>query len=628
MSTTAATVQPVVRFRMVSPRTTAAGLVLFSVALCALRWCKMDTLWGDSPRWIFEAYRTGSGEFPYRDFTWQYPPLAILLSGMAISVVGAKFAVLQGLLDVMSASLVLLTWDTARRFVAGPLPVTVAILLACAGVANGGNFALFSLQLYTPAILLGAIGLLLVVREMADYLTSGSMTRTKTGWLIVGSTIGLLSKPEFIVGVLGCLVATALLDRGLWFRSGARTGWAWHHTRILLLATTPAIAVYAGIVALCGAHKVLSGIGGYGTAGLTCPWWPTGLGLFGALVAVGYGVIVVAICSLLQLRRSWVRYGKMNLLLWAGALLSVAAAAVYLPYCVTELPIFSEGATPFRIVSFFLSTGTVLLPVMWIGILMWVVLVIRFSRAPEQRRNEYALLILVLTPAVLISLRGLFGTTMSQLTQVSVAAYPLWFIVLPCLILWLPRAFEFTRRPAVMASAALLAYAILRLTGAVVTETTGEYIPLHTDAGTIKLRDTQIAPKVYSYVMAHTDQGEPILDIADGGGVNFGGHRASPIFSTQFTAFAPDANHLNTDLVRMEQHPPRLVIANEGATFQATYGLCTNTGCTFPALVWRSSRLACDPSRTFPVLDYIRSHYQEVARFGEKVIYIRKTAGQ
>ena len=618
-----ATARSVVPPRVVSSRATAVGLTIFCLALCALHWGKLDTLWGDSARWIFEAYRTGSGEFPYRDFAWQYPPLAILLSGAALSVMGAKFAVLLALLDIISISLVLLMWDTARRFLPDLLAVSAAIVLACAGVANGANFALFSLQIYTPAILLGAIGLLLVIREMADYLTTGWMTRTKIGWTILGSTIGLLSKPEFIVGVLGCLVATALLDRGIWFRSGAREGWAWYHARMFLLATAPAIAAYAAIIALCGRNNVFSAIGGYGAAVLTCPWWPTGLGVFGALVAVGYGVIAAAVCSLLQVRSSWARYGKMNILLWAGALLSAAGAVAYLPYCIAELPVFQGRATPLSIVKFFLSSGTVLLPVMWIGILVWVALIAGFRRISKRRRTEYSLLVLLLTPAILISFRGLFGGTMSQLTQVSNAAYPFWFIVWPYLMLWLLRTFEFARHPIVVVSATLLVFAGLHLMGAAVAETGAKYTRLDTDAGTIKLRDTQIAPRVYSYVMAHTRPGEPILDVADGGGINFGGHRSSPIFSTQFTALEPDANHMNMDLIRMENNPPRLVIANEGPAFQATYGLCTNTACAFPALVWRSTRLACDPSFTFPVLDYIRSHYQEAARFGQKVIYLR-----
>jgi len=64
-----------------------------------------------------------------------------------------------------------------------------------------------------------------------------------------------------------------------------------------------------------------------------------------------------------------------------------------------------------------------------------------------------------------------------------------------------------------------------------------------------------------------------------------------------------------------------MVIATAEIDFGATYGMCVETGCTFPNLVWRSTRLACDPNRKFPVLEYIKQHYIPVAHFGDKVIY-------
>ena len=608
----------------VSPRSTVLGLTVFCVLLCVLRWNKLDSFWGDAPRWIFEAYRTALGEFPYRDFTWQYPPLAVLLSGAAFAVGGANFATIQVFVDIVGICLVLVTWDTARRFLPGRVSLAVAAVLACAGVGNATNFALFSLQVYTPAILVGAVGMLLLIRTKADYLASGSMTRNQLVWMSIGSTIGLLSKPEFIVGVLGVLVAAAWLDPLRWSRPTNRKAWARRHVRTFLLATVPAIVVYAAVMALSSPLRVSAGIGGYGTAALTCPWWPTGLGLFGGIVAVGYGLTVAALCLLLRFRKSWARYGRWNALLWAGAILSVAATAAYLPYCVAELPVFASKATAPRFLAFFLSTGTVLLPVMWIGILALFGFVFSYTRLSEKQRRQSAPFIILVTPAFLISLRGLFGGTMSQLTQVSMGAYPIWFIVGPMLLLWFLDRFEITLHPVTVTSVVLLSYALVRLAGAVVTEVSAPYSRLETDAGAIRVRDREVAPQVYAYVAAHTERGEPILDVADGGGVNFGGHRPSPIFSTQFTAFAPSAELMNTDLARIERHPPRLVIANEGETFQATYGLCMNTGCSFPSLVWRSSRLACDPSRTFPVLDYIRQHYREVAQFGGKVIYARQ----
>jgi hypothetical protein len=594
--------------------------------LCLLRWCKLDTLWGDSARWMFEAYRAASGELPYRDFAQQYPPLPLMLSAATLWIAGAKFVVLQCWVDILSVLVVLLTWDTARRFLPGALPIAVAIVLACSGVANASNFALFSLQIYNPAILLGVIGLLLVIREMADFVERRYVTGRSLGWTVLGATIGLLSKPEFIVGVLGCLATVALLDIRLWRRDRLGFARSWDLCRLLAAATAPAIAMYGAFAALCGPANLMAGIGGYGTAKLTCPWWPTGLGLFGACVAVGYGVIAVAAFSLLHVRRFWIRYEWKNLLLWMGALLSAFAIAIYLPFCIAELPVFSGGATPFRIVSFFLSTGTVLLPVMWVGILVLVAMAVEFLRGREGAWIDRAPILLVLAPAFLISLRGLFGGTMSQLTQVSMAAYPLWFIAGPYLILWFLRKFGSGRDPAATVVVTMLAYGALRLAGVVATEARTSYVRLDTGAGTIKLQDNQIAPKVYSYVQTHTEPGEPVLDLAHGGGVNFAGHRASPIFSTQFTVLAPDPKYLNADLMRIEKQPPRLVIANDGPTFQATYGLCMNTGCVFPAVVWRSTRLACDPSQSFPVLNYIRSHYEPAARFGEKVIYIRKAS--
>jgi len=603
--------------RAVGVWTTAAGLTIFCAFLCVLRWVKLDAFWGDSPRWIFEAYRTASGEFPYRDFTWQYPPLANLLFGGALAIFGAKFIVIQALLDVLSTCLILLTWDTARRFVPDALAIAASIVLACAGVGNSANFALFSLQLYTPAILLGTVGLLLVIRAEVDYLNHGALSYGQIAWLIVGATAGLLSKPEFMLAIPACLAATAWLDLRLWFRFAPRIAWARRHVGIALLATAPALVCYAAIFAIGGSRQVLAGMGGYGTAALTCPWWPTGLGLFGALVAIGYGVIAAAATTLLRARHSWTWHRKSSVALWAGAAVSLLLAAGYLPYCVAELPVFSGTASPVKLVSYFLSTGTILLPVMWIGISLWLAVLAGFQR------KEFGILMLLLTPAVFISLRGLFGGTMSQLTQVSMAAYPIWVIVGACLMFWFLQKSEITRRPVVALSATMLAYAAIRLAGATTAEAGSHYTTLETDAGNVRIRDTGTASQVYSYVATHSIAGEPILDVADGGGVNFGAHRSSPIFSTQFTAFAPVPAHLATDLTQIEAHPPHLVIANSGQDFQAAYGLCLNTGCSFPKLVWRSTTLACDPTKTFPVLEYIRSHYKQVAQFGEKVIYAR-----
>jgi hypothetical protein len=266
---------------------------------------------------------------------------------------------------------------------------------------------------------------------------------------------------------------------------------------------------------------------------------------------------------------------------------------------------------------------------MWIGVVMslWLafVYVVRGGRGLPLASYQAALL---LFPAVLISLRGLFGGTMSQLTSVPAAGYPLWLIFAAYLLLrffkWLePEPAGEFRRTALV-STILMSYAIVRLAGAVSMELRTTYTPIETAAGLIRVQDAGTSADVYQFITAQSKQGEPILDVANGGGVNFAAHRSSPIFSTQFTALAPSQQYLDEDLARIRRKPPQLVIANMGEDFQASYGLCLKTGCTCPSLVWRSNRLACDPARTFPILEYVRAHYEPRIHIGEKVIYVKK----
>src|SRR5512139_962977 len=94
------------------------SLVIIS-AFCALfmvlRWGKLDSLWGDPARWLFEAYRSASGETLYRDFAWQFPPLALLLLSGAFRLLGSTFEVAQLVLNALSLIAVLLMWAVARR---------------------------------------------------------------------------------------------------------------------------------------------------------------------------------------------------------------------------------------------------------------------------------------------------------------------------------------------------------------------------------------------------------------------------------------------------------------------------------------------------------------------------------
>lgn len=615
-------------------------LLVLSILLSAARWCTLNSLWGDSPRWIFEAYRAASGELPYRDFAWQYPPLPLLLCGAAFRLFGSTFWSLQLLLDIVSILIVFLTWDLARRFLPNPLPLLTAAAMAAAGASNTSNFALFSLQVYTPAILVGMIGLLLVLRETVDYVQAGRFSGRNTLRLALGAAVCLLSKPEYILGLAGCLAALAISDLRVHFHGQPFSAWLGHYTKIFLVTVVPAGLVYAALAVVCGPGNIVAGVGGYGLAALSCPWWPTGLGLFGAVVALGYGIMDAALLSLTRLRAFQQEYGRQYWLLWAAAAVSFALALLYLPFC-AELPMFQGGFSVSHILTYFLSTGTILLPVMWFSILFAVVFAIRLAarlRDGVRFPVREAILLAILSSAVLMSLRGLFNGTMTQLTLASVAAYPIWFVIGPYFMIRILEAANHRKQTyqqsdgvrfkaafsPLPVTAVVGVFLALRLASVVVGEVKRPFARINMPAGSIRVKDTSASPQVYSYIQSHSSPHEPLLDLAGGGGINLGDRRPSPLFSTQFTALAPPQRYLALDERLIREHPPRIIIASEGPNFGATYGICMNTGCTFPALVWRSTRPACDASVSFPVLEYVRQNYIPQASFSDKIIYIRR----
>src|SRR5579863_3761631 len=88
-------------------------LLLLSVWFSVLRWDKMISLWGDSPRSLFEAYRVFSGDIPYRDVAALYPPLSMYLFAIFYKLFGPTFATSEILLDILSAGVIISTYFLA-----------------------------------------------------------------------------------------------------------------------------------------------------------------------------------------------------------------------------------------------------------------------------------------------------------------------------------------------------------------------------------------------------------------------------------------------------------------------------------------------------------------------------------
>jgi hypothetical protein len=235
-------------------------------------------------------------------------------------------------------------------------------------------------------------------------------------------------------------------------------------------------------------------------------------------------------------------------------------------------------------------------------------------------------ILILSTAGLLMSARTLFGGTLNQLTLVTGAAYPIWFVLAPLLMeRFLHGSKTLPLRQASIPVTLLVAvYGFLRLGSAVVVEVRSPYMAIDTPAHRVRVLDRTSSAAVYRYVLDHTSGTDRVLDISYGGAVNFACRRNSPIYSTQFSGLAPAPKYLRIDLERIRAQPPKLIIADPTPDFGAAYGLCVKTGCMFPEAKWRSSRLACEPDRRFPVLEYIKAHYVPVARVGEKTIYAPK----
>ncbi len=605
----------------------AVALLTVCAFFMVARWAKLESLWGDPGRWLFEAYRSAAGEVVYRDFAWQFPPLSLLLMSSAFRVFGATFETAQIVLDGLGVIVVLLAWRLARQVLSPTLAFATAIALTVAlGTGIGPDVFLFSLQLYTPAQLTGLIGLLLLLSVAVEYLQSGVMTRV--GWiaLSLGSTIGLLSKPEFALGSLVCLAAWIVVDRALWFHDRPIGAWLRRAAALLVLGIVPAAIGYAVVGSMVGFDNLMAGLAGYGAAAFICPWWPTGISAFGVWVALGMGAMWIATLSAVcfnELRR---RYERRYFAVWILAAFGLVLAVMYLPAQLRQNG-FSQ-ITPDDLVRLLIAPGAILLPMLWWSIVAWgrdAVRVIRALRQHTQLPIDLAVLFVIVAVAIALSARGLFGDQNTITPLVTIAAMPILFVVWPRWLLNSLSVFEITpveRSAEGWARVVLivvLVYSAAKLIGWWWLDGSRPYRPLMTEAGTVYLGD-QASARVYDFIRANSEPNEVVLDVNYGGGVNFASRRGSPVFSTQWWYLAPPQKYADEDLRRFQQRPARWVIGNKLDDFGASYGLITATRCTFPRLVWRPDELAYDPSRTYPLLDFILAHYRSIVEFRGVVI--------
>jgi hypothetical protein len=429
--------------------------------------------------------------------------------------------------------------------------------------------------------------------------------------IAAGSGIALLSKPEFAIANVFALALFAFVHRQFWW-----------DLKMLAAATLPAAALYAWLASAVGLRNLLAGISGYGLATFACPWWPTGIGVFGVAAAIGEALLIATILSFPWRRAFHNCYGSAYR--WM-LVLTLPGALIFLAYLVMENiePFTSARPLPAKIMVILptvLWTARVLLPVMWTAILLFVYLLGRALRAKLTPHS--AELLLILAFPVSMSPRTWFGSTQGVTADIAASCYP-FLLVLGPYLLWSFLTKASPKIPAMLiVGCIVIIYGAGRLTGGSFLFTDRNYRPLETAAGPVKISDYSPGIDIYRYVAAHTSPSDYVLEIPYGGGINFASGRPNPIFDTMLFNMQIPPEYQRKDLERIGQRAPKLIIAQDsprlGTNF--SFGSAGNRACVCPRLVWIPDRPSWDPDYVYPLVEYIARNYRPAARIGGKVI--------
>ncbi|MGA7414087.1 MAG: hypothetical protein WBW33_26675 [Bryobacteraceae bacterium] len=611
-------------------------LLVFSMAMAALKWCTLVTVMEMDPSWwIKEFFRYATGELPYRDFYWPYGPLPAMVFAYSLRLLGMRIEVLQVVIDVLSLINVFAFYRLAARLIPETLAFWASVTFISIGVTVTTYFSLFGLVAYTPAVHLAGIGLMLLLTEVLFYLDTG-ICRT---WLwALGSGLACASKQETLGASVVLVAAMFLFDRWLWFRDKTAAAWITHYVKLALACFAPAALLYFAWGLAAGWTKFLACLSGFGLANTACPWWPTGFGLVGAAGSLAKAAFIFLISALICFRKPWPASlpRRSIVVLLATISMAVFLSAEWGPFADLIAGSGSLGRRILRNGPELLSTRSVLRPVLWAGIALSIVLAWKTLRVLRSARKtpldpETIKWLLLLSCAVFLCVRSLFGTIIvANALEVPAIAYPilillgpwLWYAGLLCCQ---PEASAVElRRIRTLLGGALVCYSILRLVGGYpVLLDPKLYTSIETRAGTFRLAEAVTEKPIIEYVLAHTKPGEYLLSMPFAGAINFFTDTREPTYSSVFFFLRPPKLIEQEDLARVQQHPPRLVLAREGPHFSSLYGIPGNVACVIPNLVWLPNKPSSDPNYVFPFVDYLARNYHESRQFGPWIVYER-----
>ena len=141
-----------------------AVATVVGVLACWANWASIGILWGDSAVWLHQFERVASGDIPYRDFDFPYPPLAIWVLGVIGRIAGPEPHVPWTIMAIVAVAMCMLYASLTARIYRDRwmVPVTALTLTAAIAYSNIGS-ANLTTGMYIPALPFGILMLLVTV---------------------------------------------------------------------------------------------------------------------------------------------------------------------------------------------------------------------------------------------------------------------------------------------------------------------------------------------------------------------------------------------------------------------------------------------------------------------------------
>jgi hypothetical protein len=255
--------------------------------------------------------------------------------------------------------------------------------------------------------------------------------------IVIGAFVAAYTKPETLLAAFGTLGLLALVDRHYWFAEKKTAEWFTHYAQVAAACVVPVLIAYLWMGAIAGFRNMQLGITGYGLARTACPWWPTGLGIFGATASLGEAAFIASLFSLTRYRRFSIRFGRTYFYTLAAGFVGACVYAAYVVH--TNWSLFA-GSRPVIEKLWYSAPSTlwssaVLLPVMWSSIALWFWRLFGLIGSGGRPSSSSSITqLLILTGPVLMSSRGWFNWHLGLATNVPAICYPFFILLAPYLI--------------------------------------------------------------------------------------------------------------------------------------------------------------------------------------------------